>query len=269
MDVSIIIINYNTFQFTSKCIRSIYQHTKGLQFEIILVDNASRECDPLLFKQEFPGIVLIKNVENVGFAKGNNIGIGEAKGDVILLLNSDTELLNEAVSIAFKGLIQNETLAAVSVKLQNADGTVQYQCQRFPSVSLALLELLRLHKLLPQKTRAKVLLSTYFDHNSYVEPDSIWGTFFMFKRKILQHLPGKKLNDDYFMYFEDIQWCMDIKNLGYSIGYVPEGIVIHYMGKSNAPKNELMKKGLSSFLGKNYNPVKAFLLNALLYRNQN
>ena len=84
VEVSIIIINYNTFQLTSNCIASIYQQCKGLSFEIILVDNASIECKPLIFKEKFPDIILIESAENVGFSKGNNLGIEVAKGEYIL-----------------------------------------------------------------------------------------------------------------------------------------------------------------------------------------
>src|SRR4051794_40929468 len=100
MEVSVIIINYNTFSLTCKCIESIINKTSGIEFEIILVDNASTECDPDLFKKKFPFITLIKNKENSGFSRGNNTGIHSAKYEYILLLNSDTELVNNALFLA-------------------------------------------------------------------------------------------------------------------------------------------------------------------------
>src|SRR5437763_942905 len=90
--LSIIIINYNTFELTCNCIESVIQYTTTIPYEIILVDNASTECDAELFKKRFPQIKLVKNPENNGFAKGNNLGIKHAEGDAILLLNSDTYL---------------------------------------------------------------------------------------------------------------------------------------------------------------------------------
>src|SRR5690349_21603761 len=101
MDVSIVIINYNTFELTCKCIASIIEKTRQVSYEIILVDNASVECKADLFLEKYPQIVLIKNSHNQGFAGGNNTGILAARGQVILLLNSDTELVNNAVDLAF------------------------------------------------------------------------------------------------------------------------------------------------------------------------
>jgi GT2 family glycosyltransferase len=265
MDVSVIIVNYNTFSLTSQCIRSIYQYTTEVVFEIILVDNASTECDAGIFKKEFPDIIVIKNKENLGFAKANNVGIKASKGNVVLLLNSDTELKNDAISIAFNRLQSEKRNGAISVKLIFPDGSVQYQCQRFPSIGLLLAENLRLHKLLPASIRSRIFLSTYFKHESYIEPDSIWGTFFMFNKKILDEMPENKLNDEYFMYYEDKQWCVDIKKLGYKIAYEPAGIVVHYFGQSNAAKKKLMTENKELFLMKNYGSFKTSVLNALKY----
>ncbi len=242
MDVSIIIINYNTFQFTNKCIRSIYQYTKGLQFEIILVDNASIECDPLLFKQEFPDIILIKNTTNVGFAKANNIGIQSAKGDMILLLNSDTELVENSIAKCSEKLKKqgNET-AAITCKLIYLDGSIQKQCSRFPTISSNLLELLRIHKFFSQKKTSDILFGTYFSHESDCIPDWIWGTFFMFRRSSMQLLPGKKLNEDYFMYWEDVKWCYDFKSIGKNVFYFAGTQVIHEVGQSSKNTESRMK----------------------------
>ena len=263
--VSIIILNYNTFKLTCNCIRSVYKHTIATNFEIIVVDNASAECDADLFKKEFPGITLIKSPRNVGFAKGNNLGINQAKGEYILLLNSDTELLNDAISIARETLQQDKKIGVVSVKLQHPDGKIQHQCQHFPSVYRTLLEMTRLHKLLPSALRGRLLLGSYFKHDAYIEPDIVWGTFFMLKKEITERLPGKKLDESYFMYYEDIQWCLDIKRAGYRVAYQPKGAVMHLIGQSNASKKEMIKKNKADFLKRNYNGLKVFLLKLFKY----
>src|SRR4051812_12404319 len=98
MQVSIIIVNYNTFELTSDCIRSVIAFTIGLEYEIILVDNASTECAPEEFLKEFPAVQLVKSETNGGFAYGNNLGIQHASGTRILLLNSDTALTEDSIS---------------------------------------------------------------------------------------------------------------------------------------------------------------------------
>src|SRR5580765_4129196 len=115
--VSIIIVNFNTFKYTCTCIKSIIQYNQKQNFEIILVDNASSECDANLFLSKFPEIKLIKNKKNLGFAKANNIGIKAALGDIILLLNSDTELVTDAINMCATELKKNKHIGVISAKL--------------------------------------------------------------------------------------------------------------------------------------------------------
>lgn len=252
MDVSIVIINYNTFQLTCDCVCSIFKHTKEISFEIILVDNGSADKDPALFSEIFPGIKLIKSKENLGFAKGNNLGIKEATGKYILLLNSDTKLQSNAIKSTYDYLEAHPEAGAVSAKLIFPDGRHQSVCQRFPSIKYSLFELFRLNKLLPKKIAGKILLGSFFDHSKNVEPDWVWGAYFMFRKKLLDLLPNKKLNETYFLYNEDMQWCWDIKKLGYQIHYNPKDEVIHYMGGSSGEKEKLIQQNYEHFMRGNY-----------------
>src|SRR5258705_744475 len=124
IDLSVIIINYNTFDLTCNCIFSVTEHTKNIRYEIILVDNASTECDAGLFVKKFPQVKLIKNPVNSGFAKGNNLGIDRAGGNYILLLNSDTVFKNNAAEIVFDFLKHNESYGIGTAQLQYPDGTI-------------------------------------------------------------------------------------------------------------------------------------------------
>ncbi|MGZ3918757.1 MAG: glycosyltransferase family 2 protein [Bacteroidia bacterium] len=258
-EVSVIVINYNTFDLTCACIESIYKKTIGVTFEIILIDNASTECSPDKFEALFPQIILIKNQSNVGFSKGNNIGIKKASGNIILLLNSDTELINNAIKITYDFLIKNPHVAAVSSKLIYENGLIQPCCQKFPSVFNNLIEFSRIHRLLPGKIRSKLFFGAYFNHETYIQPDWIWGTFFMFPAKLLGMLKDKKLNEDFFMYVEDMQWCFEFRHLGFDIAYLPDAIVLHHSGGSSGDI-KLIIKNYNSFLKKNYNPLKYFIL---------
>jgi GT2 family glycosyltransferase len=229
-------------------------HEQELDYEIILVDNNSSENLPVEFKKKFPEITLIESPINVGFAKGNNLGIAQAKGKYILLLNSDTLLLNNAISRAVSFLEKENNVAVVSARLEYPDGTVQHNCQRFPSIKYKLFELLRLQKLLGGRIDDKILLGSFFDHNSIVYPDWVWGTFFMFRRESLSKLPNQKLADDFFMYVEDVQWCMQFKKIGYKVAFEPSAKVVHLMGKSGGKKNELMEKNMKLFMNMYYSP---------------
>lgn len=268
MDVSIIIVNYNTFELTRNCIQSIryQQAASNLNYEIILVDNASDERNPEEFKQLFPFITLIKSDKNVGFAAGNNLGIEQAKGDAILLLNSDTILENDAISICYNYLKGHNEVAVVTGKLKYPNGDVQSNCQRFPSIKYRLFEILRLPKILRSKA-GHILFGFFFDYNTLAFPDWVWGTFFMFQRRIIEQLPEKKLSDLFFMYGEDMQWCMEFRLLGYEICFLPEAKIIHLMGASGGAKSELIKQNLQVFMNLYYSSWKRIvikLLNLLL-----
>jgi len=267
VEVSIVIINYNTFALTCDCIKSIVKMTSGLKYEIIVVDNNSTELPASEFKREFQDIILIESPINVGFAKGNNLGITHSSGKYILLLNSDTVLLNDAISHSMNFLEREQGVGVVSAKLEYPDGRVQHNCQRFPSIRYKLFELLRLQKILGKSCSGKILFGPFFDYKSVAYPDWVWGTFFMFRRNLLEQLPSRKLADDFFMYVEDVQWCMDFRLMGYQIAFLPTARVLHLMGGSGAGKNEWMKKNMNQFIER-YSWVKRILIRFLDYMLQ-
>ncbi|MFD1000111.1 glycosyltransferase family 2 protein [Ohtaekwangia kribbensis] len=261
--VSIIIVNYNTFEFTCKCVQSILEKTKGCSYEIIVVDNASAEVAIKGINKLFPSVTLLESEVNLGFAKGNNMGIRYAKGDFILLLNSDAELQNDAVSICLNFLRQEQLVAAVSGALKYPDGRIQHNCQRFPSIKYKLFELFRLQKVFSRVRSGKMLLGFFFNHSEVVYPDWVWGTFFMFERKLLSLLPEQKLADDFFMYVEDIQWCMEFRKLGYSIAFQPAALVTHHMGKSGGAKSVMIDENMNKFMEAYYSPWERKLIKLL------
>jgi GT2 family glycosyltransferase len=245
MELSIIIINYNTFALTHKCIETVYRFTKNIDFEIILVDNASTECDAVIFKHDFPNITLIKSAQNVGFAKGNNLGIQQAKGEYILLLNSDIELIENSIYSCVEFLRNNPKIGVVSPMLIYPDGRIQNLANRFPSIKYELVELFRLHKFLLPKD---YLLGYYFDHKECKKADWVWGAFFLTKHEVIQRFPEQKLPDKYFMYFEDVAWCYEIQNKGYAIQYIATTKAIHHLSASS--KTEKIEDFKSSKLDK-------------------
>jgi GT2 family glycosyltransferase len=238
MDVSVIIINYNTFELTCSCIRSIYEFTKDISFEIILVDNNSSECPADLFKQKFPDIRLIKSLMNIGFAKGNNLGLEHADGNYILLLNSDIQLMNNAITLAYREIKNNKKIGALSGKLIYPDGTAQPVAGKFPSLSQELRELFRINRFLSEKSKSKYYLGDRHNYEQKTECDWIWGAFFMIPKVILTKFKGFKLPDDFFMYAEDMQWCYKIKKYGYAVFFTPEPLCIHYHGGSEKTKTD-------------------------------
>ena len=259
--VSIIIVNYNTFQLTCNCIESVYQKCIGIDFEIILVDNASQECNPNIFLEKFPAIKLISSSENVGFSKGNNLGIAVAQGEYILLLNSDTELVNDAISICVNYLKTHSDVAVVTTKLMFEDGRAQSVAQLFPNIIWNMLELLRFQKFFP-KIGNRLLMGGFFDYKTELEIDWTWGAFFMFPKYLLKKIPNQKLNDDFFMYCEDMLWCWNFKKIGYKIMYIPYGEVFHIFGGTSSIgyRKAQLKINHNLFITQNYSKIKSWFV---------
>lgn len=243
IELSVIIINYNTFELTCNCIASLYDKLADVDFEIVLVDNASTECAADRFKEKFPGIKLIKSTENSGFAGGNNLGVENATGKYLLLLNSDTELINNAPKICLDYLKMHPEVGMVAAQLQYPDGKIQYSTRRFRTIGWELLEVFPLYKLMKKPRRERLMLHHYFDHKSFAKADWVWGAFMLFPKKIIGQLPSEKLSDIFFMYCEDTLWCWDFKRLGYEIHFLPEAKVMHvHRGSTNIDKWKKVRK---------------------------
>lgn len=273
MQLSIIIINYNTFQYTCNCIQSLYDKVSGLEYEIILVDNASKECEPDLFKAKFPFIKLIKSEVNTGFTGGNNLGVENASGDYLLLLNSDTELINNAPGICYDYIIANPEVGMVTCQLLYPDGRVQYNCRKFRTIGWELAEVFPFFRLLPKQRQGEVMLHHYFDHQSFANCDWVWGAFMLFPKDIIQQLPKKKLSDDFFMYCEDTLWCWDFKQLGYKIHFLPQAKVMH-IHKGSVSKDkwiQIRKTGIrnhAQFMKKFYPDMRWYIFAAIYFTKQ-
>ncbi|MEO6613244.1 MAG: glycosyltransferase family 2 protein [Chitinophagaceae bacterium] len=238
--VSIVILNYNTFALTSNCIRSVISATKGIIFEIILVDNASSECNPDQFLTEFPSVKLVKSDTNGGFAYGNNLGIQKATGEYILLLNSDTLLQEDSVSLSVQYMEGQAGAGVLGCRMVYPGGKIQYSARKFRSISWELLDLFRfIPFLMPYATRSKRMLGKYFRHDENMACDWVNGAFFLFPRKMLEQLPGQQLDDHFFMYGEDQLWCEQIKNLGYHILFYSGTTIIHINSGSTSLERQL------------------------------
>jgi GT2 family glycosyltransferase len=239
VQVSVIIVNYNTFELTSEAIASIEQQTRGVSYEIIVVDNASTECDPGQFTERFPKVKLVRNPANSGFAKGNNLGIKQASGETILLFNSDAACLNDALTLTYQVLQAELRVGLTTARLEYPTGAIQPSCGRFPSVGLQLLELTRLQKVLSAEQKGQLLQGTFFDYTTPLYPDWVWGTYFHLRREVLDRMPGQQLADDFFMYAEDLQWSYTVRKLGYEIKYVPNAHVLHHFSQSTKKDKRL------------------------------
>ena len=244
--VSIIILHYGEPLITINCIKSVYLHTKSVPFEVICVDNdLNNRIKPHLFSYNFENLHVIEAPYNLGFSKGVNYGLKYATGDVILLLNNDAELLNDAIGICYNFLKKRDDVFIAGCKIINQNGEIHRGCCSLPSIRKTLFELFRLHKVFPELA-STYLLGPFFTYDRIAYPEFIPGLFFMFKRSFLEIFPDGKLPEPTFMYFEDYYWCLYAKKFKKKIVFIPDGIVKH-TGKLTPEKVKMAEKGEKKF----------------------
>jgi hypothetical protein len=215
-----------------KCLASISEYTNR-QTEVIIVDNASQKDELELSVAGKIGCLVIRNQQNQGFAKANNLGIAAANGEYIVLLNPDTELKNEALDQMAKYLQDHPDTGVVGPKVLNADSSLQASARKFPSISTVFFgRSTFLTKLFPNNVMSKRDLLCA-DHNS-VEPlevDWVSGACLMTTRKAMEKVG--LLDEEFFMYWEDADWCKRFKARGFKVVWLPSAEVYHLAGESS------------------------------------
>ncbi len=242
MDLSVIIVNYNTYTYTKNCILSVLESIEdgGLNAEIIVVDNASQDgsIEKLYAKfRENENVKFIRNKENIGFSGANNIGMKAARGDFFLLLNSDTLVQKDTLKNALTYLKSHPQYKMLGCKIELEDGSLDKACKRsFPTPMGALYHFLKLDELFPNSKTFGSYNLTYLNEDRIQPIECISGAFMLFPREIYEELGG--LSEDYFMYCEDNDFCYRLKENGHQIVYYPETKITHFKKKSwNAKKN--------------------------------
>lgn len=245
IDVSVIILNFNTVALTRLCLASLQAMDKrGLEVEIIVCDNASEDGTDTMVRKEFPEVLFIQNGKNVGFAAGNNPGMRKARGRFILLLNSDTEVSKNAIVEMVRFMDAHPEVGAGTCKLLLPDGSMDPACHRgFPTPWAAFTYVSKLEHFFPKSTLFGQYHQGYKDLDTAHEVDSISGAFFMVRKQVLQKVGY--LDEDYFMYAEDIDWAFRIKEAGWQIWYNPSVTVLHKK-KQSGRANILRKRRVTT-----------------------
>jgi len=231
MDLSIIIINWNSAEYLRNCLRSIFEHTRDLDMEVIVLDNASFDGSREVVQEQFPQVRFIQSEANLGFAKGNNSAVRQAHGSWLLFLNPDTELLGPAINRLLETGKTLPRVGALGARLLNSDGTLQKSCvQAFPSLAKCLLDADILRQWFP-KARVWGNHSLYSTDGVPVPVEGICGACLMTARSTFDRIGG--FEEDYFMYVEDLEYCLKAQKAGLQNYYVPKAVLIHHGGKSS------------------------------------
>lgn len=231
MDLSIILVNWNTRQILRDCLQSIYEQTRGISFEVIVVDNASTDGSSQMVREQFSDVILIENTQNRGFAAANNQAIVRAKGQFILLLNSDTVVLDNALCKTLEFARQHPEAGVVGCRVLNADGTLQPSCFMYPSVLNLLLLTTYLSRLFKQHRFFGRERMTWWDRSDEREVEVVTGCFMLIRRETMERVG--LLDEDYFMYGEETDWCYRVHLAGWKLLFTPRAEIIHLGGASS------------------------------------
>lgn len=232
MDLSVIIVNFNVKEFLEQSLRSIQKACRNVRAEIIVVDNASSDGSVELVRQKFPDVKLIANVENVGFARANNQAIRQAQGDYILLINPDTIVQEDTFEVILNFFKAHPECGMVGCKILNPDGSLQLPCRRsFPTPWVAFTKISGLSRLFPRSRLFGRYNLTYLDPDETYEVEAISGSFMFFRAEVVKRIG--LLDESFFMYGEDLDWCYRIREAGWKIYYLPTTKIIHFKGESS------------------------------------
>nr|TEU11950.1 MAG: glycosyltransferase family 2 protein [Anaerolineales bacterium] len=264
IDLSIIIVNWNTRDLLAKCLDSIFQTVWTSAYEIIVVDNNSTDGSVNMVHTQYPTVRFIENQQNVGFTQANNQALAVSYGRYVLLLNSDTEVQPGALDALVCFMDAHSTAGAAGGHLLNPDGSFQASHTDFPTLWREFLILSSLGRAL--------LRPSYPSYGPEVEKgpqrvDYIEGACLLVRREAVEQVGG--LDEGFFMYAEEVDWCYRMKQAGWEVWYLPEVRVIHHGGGSSRQRENRMEAELYRsrirFFRKHYGGGQAIYLKALVY----
>lgn len=248
VDLSVVIVSYNVREFVEQALRSVERASEGLGVEVFLVDNDSADGTVEMVRERFPEVNVIANDENLGFAVANNQAIRQARGRHILILNPDTLVQEDTLREMVAFMDTHPDAGAVGCRILNPDGSFALESRRaFPTPKVALYRLLGLSRLFPSSPRFGRYNMTFLPRDEVCEVDALSGCCMMVRREAIRGPEDAKettraaaglLDERYFMYGEDLDWCFRIQQAGWRNYYTPGTQIVHYKGKSTR-KGEL------------------------------
>lgn len=242
MNLSIVIVNWNVQELLRRCLLSLSRGaaritpTPGmiepeLAYEVIVVDCASSDGSVEMMRREFPWVRLIASDENLGYARGNNLGLIEATGRYLLILNPDTEIMGDALAMMARYLDAHPGVGALGPQLRYPDGTLQSSRRRFPSLATAFCESTLFHQWFPNNRTARRYHLADRPADVTQPVDWLVGAALMIRREAWQQVGP--LDEGFFMYFEELDWCRRCRAAGWEIHYLPAAQITHHEGKSS------------------------------------
>lgn len=234
IDLSIIIINWNTKQMLLDCLASVEQNVRSASYEIIVVDNGSSDGSVVAARSAFPRAAVIANAANLGFARANNRGLNIAKGKYAVLLNSDTVVKEGAFEKLFSFMESCPRAGMCGPQLLNADGSAQTSFGKFPTLAGEFISRSLLRVFFPRSHR-RLFVSDVSEAGGPAVVDFIIGACMVARKQAIEE--AGVLDEDFFFFYEEIDWCLRMKRAGWPVYHVPDAQIIHFGGGSTKKVN--------------------------------
>lgn len=233
MILSIIIVSWNVKPLLERCLSSIFRNNKDLDYEILVIDNASKDSSQEYLKavvKKNHNLKIILNKNNPGFAKANNQGIAHAKGEFILFLNPDTEVYGGTLQKSINFMQKKQDCGILGCQLVGVDDIIQPSVRKFPTVASQVMIFLKLHYLFPNADVLKNYFQYDFDYYKSSKVDQVMGAFLMARRKVIQEIGT--LDENFFLWFEEVDFCKRAKDAGWEVVYNSEPRTLHHGSQS-------------------------------------
>ncbi len=229
--LSVVVVSYNVRDLLENCLHSVERAFAGMLGEVFVVDNNSDDGSVDMVRERFPAVRLIASTRNEGFARANNLALAEARGEYLLLLNPDTLVQEDTFSVMLRFFEENKDVGMAGCRIITPDGSLEPACRRsFPSPWVSFTKLTGLSVLFPRSSILARYNLTYLSEDETYEVDAISGSFMMLRSTVYERIGG--LDEEFFMYGEDLDWCYRVQQAGWKICYVHATKIIHYGGES-------------------------------------
>jgi GT2 family glycosyltransferase len=230
LDLTIIIPSYNTRQLLRNCISSIYEHTRGIGFEVICIDDNSGDGSADMVAEAFPEVILVRNQANQGYVRNTNLGMRMSRARYACHLNSDTLPIGNAFQALVQYMDENPGVAACGPKLLNPDRTVQHCIRHFSGPATMVLQALNWHKLFPRSRLTDRYYATDFDYSKAQPVDSIGTTAYVVRRSTWEN--AGMLDERFQLFVSDLAYNFMLRQKGYTVHYTPCAEVVHFGSQS-------------------------------------
>lgn len=229
IELSIIIVSWNVCELLRNCLQSIYDNCEDLAIQVIVVDSSSADESVTMIQHEFEQVTLLAQAENVGFTRGNNMGLEMAQGKYVLLLNPDTEIIGNALQQMVDFLDAHDDTGIVGPHTLNTDGSTQSTRRRFPTLMTAFFESTWLQGIAPKSVLVHYYVTDASDDDT-IDVDWVQGSALMARHEVYEQIGG--LDTGFVMFSEEMDWCKRAKNAGWQVYYLGDSFITHHGGKS-------------------------------------